>query len=100
MALNRGGQRPEVHAVGADADGPAPAAGAERQDLVKAVEQADPLPFADQPLQLGPVGREVRLDEPPAQMPERLLLEGGVGFDALEPLPCVTERVHAEKPCP
>ena len=43
MSLNGGGQRPEVHAIGADADGAAPAAGAERQDLVEAVEQAGPL---------------------------------------------------------
>ena len=57
-------ERPEVHAVGADADGPAPAAGAERQDLVEAVEQAGPLPRGDEPFDLRPVGGEVGLGEP------------------------------------
>src|SRR5262249_32409354 len=40
MSLDAGAEGPAVHAVGAYADGAAAAAGAERQDLVEAVEQA------------------------------------------------------------
>ena len=43
VSLDGGAERPQVHAIGADADGAAPAAGAERQDLVEAIEQAGPL---------------------------------------------------------
>ena len=86
MALNGGGERPEVHAVGADADGAAPAAGAERQNLVEAIEQAGPLALVDQPFELRPVGGEVRLGQPLAQAYERLLLERRVGVDAAESL--------------
>src|SRR4051812_8944304 len=39
VALDGSTESPEVHPVGADADGTAPAAGAERKNLVKAIEQ-------------------------------------------------------------
>src|SRR5262249_24345118 len=47
VALDGGAERPEIHAVGTDADGAAAATGAEGNDLVKAVQQAGPLARLD-----------------------------------------------------
>ena len=86
MSLHRGAERPEVHAVGADADGPAPAAGAERQDLVEAIEQPGPLLLLDEPFELRPIGGELGGTEPLGEVFSRLILDGGVGLDALDAL--------------
>ena len=94
MALNGSGERPEVHAVGSDADGAATAAGPERQDLAETVEQAGPLFGLDQPFELRPVGGEVRLGQPLAQVFQRLFLERVVGLDALKSLTGLGEQVH------
>ena len=79
MALNGGAERPEVHAVGADADGAAAAAGAEGQDLVEAVEQAGPLLALDEPFELRAVGGELRGGEPVGEVPLGVVDERGVG---------------------
>src|SRR5207249_604841 len=55
MSLDRRSQRPKVHPVRPNADRTAPAAGAEGEDLVEAVEQPSPLLLANQPLELRPV---------------------------------------------
>ena len=86
MSLDRGAERPAIHAVGPDADRTAAAAGAEGENLVETVEQAGPLLLFDEPLELRPVGGEVGLGEPLPQVLEGLVLEGGVGVDRLEAL--------------
>ena len=91
MSLDGGAERPEVHAVGTDADGAAPAAGAERQDLVEAIEQAGPLLLLDQPFELRPIGGELGLGEPLAQVLEGLFLGGSVDLDGLETGRCFFE---------
>ncbi len=78
MALDAGPDRPRVHAVRADADGPAPPAGAEWQDLVEAVEQDGPLVLADEPVELRPVGGELRVGQPPLQGVNGPVGQGGV----------------------
>ena len=52
VPLNAGTQSPEVHAIGANANGTAPPTGPERQNLVKPVQQAGPQPALDQPFDL------------------------------------------------
>src|SRR5262249_24454489 len=84
VALDGSSEGPEVHAVRSEADGAAATAGAERQDLVEAVEQARPLFGLDEPLELRPVSSEFRLGEPAPQEREGLVLESRIGVDALE----------------
>ncbi len=86
MSLDRSAERPEIHAVGTDADGPAPAAGAEGKDLVEAIEQPRPLLLLDEPMELRPVGSELGGTEPLGEVFQRLILDGGVGLDALDAL--------------
>ena len=71
VPLDAGAERPEVHAVRADADGPAPAAGAEGHDLVERIEQHRPLRGLDEPLELRPIRSEIRLSQPGTQIGER-----------------------------
>ena len=94
VSLDGSGQCPQVHAVGPDAHGAAPPAGAERQDLVKAVEQAWPLLAPDQPFQLRPVRGELGLGQPLAQVFQRLPLEAGVGVDPFEPFDDLAQQIH------
>src|SRR5262249_24760936 len=92
--LDGGAERPQVHAVGADADGPAAAAGAEGQDLVEAVEQAGPLLLADEPLELGAVDGELGPGEPLGEGLQRLFLQGGGRLDRPEAVPGLRQQIH------
>src|SRR5262249_42653738 len=94
VPLDRGAERPEVHAVGPDADGPAAAAGAERQDLIEAIEQAGPLLLANEPFELRPIGGEGRVGEPLLEILERLFLESGISVDCLKTGTGLGQQVH------
>src|SRR6266542_5546920 len=94
MSLDGGGQGPEVHAIGTDADGPAASAGAERQDLVEAIEQAGPLLRLNEPLELRAVGGELRAGQPLPEKLQGLLRNGRVRLDGLEPLPGLFQQSH------
>src|SRR5262245_49725639 len=94
MSLNGGAERPQLHAIRSDADGPASPAGAEGQDLTEPVEQAGPFLLVDQPFELGPISGEGRVAEPLAQVLQCLLLEYGVRFDRLEAVLDLGQLVH------
>src|SRR5262249_41106018 len=94
MSLDRRGQRPGVHAVGADTDRSTPAAGAEWQDLVEAVQQPGPLLLANEPFELRPIGSELRLGEPLFEVLERLLLDRAVHVDGTNAALGLCEQVH------
>src|SRR5438105_6875307 len=96
MSLDRGGQCPDVHAVGANTDRPTAAAGAERQDLVETVEQAGPLLPLDEPFELRPIRGELRSGQPWPQELQGLCLEGVVYLDGLETVAGLVEQVHAD----
>src|SRR5262249_18909085 len=98
VSLHGGDERPEVHAVGADADSAAAAAGAERQDLVETVEQAGPLLLIDEPFELRPVRGGLRVGQPLAGVFERLFLQSVVGGEAAEAVGGERETVHVAVP--
>ena len=79
-------QGPEVHAIGTDADRAAPASGAEREDLIEAIEQAGPLFLLDEPFQLRPISPEFRFFQPVLEKLERLFAHGGVHRNSLKSL--------------
>ena len=95
MALHAGGERPGVHAVGADADRAAPPAGAEGQDLVEAVEQPGPLGRADEPFDLRAIGLELRLGQPLGEVAERGFPGGLRRGDGGESLSGPFQQAHA-----
>src|SRR5215813_8064864 len=94
MSLNGGGQGPEVHAVGPDADGPAASAGAERENLVEAIKQAEPLLRLDEPLELWAVGGELGPGQPLSEKLQCLFLKGRVRLDRLKTLPGLLQQLH------
>jgi hypothetical protein len=94
VALDRGRQGPQVHAIGADADGPAASAGAEGKDLVEAVEQPGPLFGLDQPLELRPVRSELGPGKPLGEVLKGLPSEAIVGGDRLETAGGPGQQVH------
>ena len=94
MPLHRGAEGPEIHAIGADADRAAPPAGAERHDLIKAIEQAGPFLLIDQPFNLRLVRGEFRLGQPALEILGGLLLVGGVGVDRLKSGDGSLQAVH------
>ena len=96
MSLDRGAERPEVHAVGPDADRPAPAAGAEGQDLVEAIEQAGPLLLFDEPLELRPVGANSGAVSHWVQEFDGLVLEGGVSGDGADACGSGGQPIHVK----
>ena len=87
VALHARAEGPRVHAVGADADGPAPPARAERHHLVEGVEQHRPRPGRAQPFDLRAVRGDVGVREPGVEVGESAVFERGVGVDASEPGP-------------
>src|SRR5262245_63090111 len=96
MSLDRSAECPAVHAVGADADRSAPAAGAEGEDLVEAVEQAGPLLLVDEPFELRPIGGELRLGEPLLEVLEGLFLEFRSGFHSAKPGGGLGQKIHRQ----
>ena len=96
VTLNAGTEGPEVHAIGADADGAAPPAGAERHDLVEGIDKQRPLRIRDQPFELRSVRREVGVGEPLGQVREREFLESGIGIDGLKARTGRGNRIHVE----
>src|SRR5262249_8082391 len=94
MALDARPQRPQVHAVRPDANRPATAAGAERQDLIEAIQQPRPLPLLYQPFDLRPIAGELRLGEPLLEVFERLFLESSVCIDTSKPFGDRGQQIH------
>src|SRR5262249_1832264 len=94
VSLNGRAERPQVHTVRTDADGPAAAARAEGQDLAKAVEQSGPLFAGDEPFDLRPIRRKFRAREPQAQVVSGLSLERLVGVEAGESGGDTGQQVH------
>src|SRR5207237_6261335 len=81
MSLDRSAEGPGIHAIGTDADRAAPAAGAERQNLVETIKQAGPLLGLDQPGELRTIRGKLRRGEPLVEILQRLLLEGLFDLD-------------------
>ena len=94
VPLHARAERPEVHAVRADADRAAPAAGAERQDLVERVEQHRPLLGLERAIRVAADTRRSRLGEPDAEIGKRLVLERRIGVDFGEAGASKGERIH------
>src|SRR6516162_5687960 len=84
VPLHRGAERPSVHAIGADADWAAAAAGAKRQNLKETVEQAGPLLALDQPFELRPIRCESWLGEPLMKIFEGFFLGCRIYLNRLE----------------
>ena len=96
MPLDAGTERPQVHAVGPDADGAAPPAGAERHHLVEGIDEHRPVRGFDQPFQLRTVEREFGLSEPGGEVGGRPVLERRVHIDSGEAVADKWKQVHGE----
>src|SRR5262249_32969563 len=96
VALDRSAERPAVHAVGANADRPAPAAGAEGKDFKETIEQSGPLLPLNQPFDLRPIVGELGSGEPLAEIAEGTLLESRVRLDGLETFRGLRQQVHVQ----
>ena len=73
MSLDGSAKRPQVHAVGSDADGSAPPTRAEGEDLIETIDQPGPLLFPNEPFELRPIRCKLRLPQPMLEKLERLL---------------------------
>src|SRR5438094_628601 len=84
MSLHRSAQRPQIHAIRANADGTPSAAGSKRQDLVKTIQETGELLGLDEPFDLRAVRSELGLGQPALKVGGGLLFVGGIGIDGVE----------------
>src|SRR5437867_3281997 len=97
MSLDGSAQRPQVHAVGPDSDGPPPPARAEGEYLVETIDQPGPLLFPNEPFELRPIRCKLRLPQPMLEKLECLLANFGIHRDGLKSIASLSQCIHG---CP
>ena len=84
MSLDRGSERPEIHAIGSYAHWPTPAACAKGQNLIEAVEQTRPLLGLDRAIPAAADTRRMMVRSTMAEVFERLFLDLDIRIDVLK----------------